>query len=312
MKNKFYFGLLIALLTAFSACSDEKAKEVVGRYAPDHDGLINKMKEGTSDQPFPEEAVYDIINKIPSPLETSKLIKESGAIYNESMLNDVNHSKDYSNKFTQAINLGVYSSNLGYINMYSNYNASLNYLGSIKDLAEELHVSQFFDFTTIRRLATNNENIDSILQISTAGFEKMNQFLKSEGRDEISVLIVVGGWIESLHILTEVAEKSPTPAIIERIGEQKMFLADLATIVGLYENFGYFNQIVQDIEELKIAYEDVTIKIVPGKDITTVKDGVLVIESTSMSQADVSNESLKQITNTVRKIRSIIISTDEK
>ena len=104
---------------------------------------------------IPREMLYEIIQQIPSPLEISNLIKESGAIYSEELLNPVENSKNYVNKYSQAINLGVYGTDLGYINMYSKYQASIVYLEAVRELSEVLSIGQFFDFSTIARLAAN-------------------------------------------------------------------------------------------------------------------------------------------------------------
>lgn len=304
MKKGLKLSMALAISMSMVACGSSESEDEMA-LVKDAEPKVEAAET------FPEDALYEIINEIPSPLETSALIHESGALYNESMLNDVDNSDGYTTKYSQAVNLGIYSTNLGYINMYSNYSASLNYLGAIKDLAEELRVSQFFDFATIKRLASNNENIDSILQISTSGFDQMNNYLRSEGRDEISVLILVGGWVEALYILTDVASKSPTPALIERIGEQKIFIEDIATVVGLYESHGYFNQIASDIEDLKTAYETVTIEYVEGEQKTTVIDGVPVVENTSESKIVMADNSLALITGRIQKIRKALIDVNE-
>ena len=235
MRLSFKTSLIFTIIIGLISCGGEDSSK-------DLDLLENDNKATKKELSVSSEALYEVIHQIPSPLEISKLIEESGAVYNEDMLNEVDNSEEYSNKYAQAINLGVYGTDLGYINMYTSYTSSLIFLGAIKDLAEDLRVSQFFDFTTIRRLASNSENIDSILFISTDGFDKMNDYLQSEGRDDVSILMLVGGWLEALYILSQVNEANPTPELTERIGEQKVFFDKIVFLVDLYKEDTYFKK----------------------------------------------------------------------
>ena len=257
------------------------------------------------------EFLYEIIQKIPSPLEISSLIKESGAHYNEDILNDVNNSSEYNNKYTQAVNLGVFGTDLGYINIYSKYAASMSFLGAVKDLADELRIGQFFDFTTISRLASNSENIDSILYISTSGFDNMNGYLKEQGRDEIAILMLVGGYVEALYVLTQVSKRYPTPELIERVGEQKILLEDLAAVVAMYKEDRYFARLHDHFLELQSVYDKVKITYVQGEREMIEVDGMLVIRDNNQSIVDIDDVTLEKITKIARRIRLTIVSTDE-
>ena len=132
------------------------------------------------------------------------------------------------------------------------------------------------------------------------------------GSDEISVLILVGGWVEALYILSTVAETSPSEELIERIGEQQMFLDDLLMIVSLYESHGYFNKIASDIEDLKSAYAGVKIEYTEGEQTTKVVDGVPVVEMSGSSKVVIDDATLKKITTRVKKIRSTLIEANAK
>lgn len=272
-----------------------------------------EMQENTlkPETDFPRERLYEIIQQIPSPLEISNLIRESGANYNEKMLNDVDNADEYTNKYTQAVNLGIYGTDLGYINIYSKYAASMIYLGSVKDLASELRIGQFFDFNTISRLATNSENIDSILYISTSGFDNMSAYLRQQERDDVSVLMLVGGWIEALYVISQVAKRYPSPALRERIGEQKILLEDLALIVGLYKHDSYFKRIHEDFELLRQEFEGVTIQYIEGEREMVEVDGMLVIQDNNQSVVKVDDDTLKKITKIVHRIRTFLVETDE-
>ena len=62
--------------------------------------------------------VLEVGNKlfnVPSPVEMALLIKETEGSFNEEWLHSPSSVSSYSTKFQQAINLGVYSADLGYL-----------------------------------------------------------------------------------------------------------------------------------------------------------------------------------------------------
>src|SRR5687768_1496297 len=62
--------------------------------------------------------VNDILHRIPSPLEISVLLKESGRKYNAGFLNAPDNLSRYNTNYKRALNLGIYGTDLGYTNIY--------------------------------------------------------------------------------------------------------------------------------------------------------------------------------------------------
>lgn len=303
MKTRITY-LLISFCLMFLACGPSDDAKYFKK-------LVELEQVLEPSEPVERGELYRIIQQIPSPLEISNLIRESGAKYNENILNDVGNADDYTNKYTQAVNLGVYGTDLGYINIYSKYAASMIYLGSVKDLANELRIGQFFDFNTISRLASNSENIDSILYISTSGFDNMSSYLRDQGRDDVSVLMLVGGWVEALHVITQITKRNPTDELIERVGEQKILLDDIVKIVGYYKHDRYFARIHEELEALRLEMENVRIEIVEGEPEMVEEDGMMIIIDRSESIVKMDKETLNKITKIVFSLRTFLVETDE-
>src|SRR5688572_12452045 len=169
------------------------------------------------------QVIGQILQGIPAPLEISVLLKESGKKYNGGFLNSPDNLSKYNSNYKRALNLGIYGTDLGYTNIYEQNQDGIKYMGSIKELADGLSIGQFFDLETIGRLATNSKNLDSLLLITTQNFNSINNFLQSQDRANLSVLLLTGGWVEALHVLCEVAKSNPTnKELQETIGEQKI------------------------------------------------------------------------------------------
>ena len=297
-KGFLFLSAMLVLLFSCATGTEDRMEELL------KESEEQKVKPELE---VPREMLYEIIQQIPSPLEISNLIKQSGAVYSEEILNPVEHSKNYVNKYAQAINLGIYGTDLGYINIYSKYQASIVYLAAVREMSEELRIGQFFDFTTIARLAANSSEIDSILYISTQGFDNMNVYLKEQGRDEISILLLVGGWLEAVYILTEVASKYPSDELYERLGDQKIMLDDLILIMSLYKGDPYFEKISKSFEVLKEAFSSAEISYIQGERTISEVDGVLVIEDNNKSIVKISEVQVDNIKKVVHELRNELV-----
>lgn len=257
-----------------------------------------------------EEVIGDIIQQVPSPLEISVLIKESGNNYNNKFLNPAENSSQYSSNFKQALNLGIYGTDLGYTNIYEQNQDALFYLSSIRDLAEDLSIGQFFDFNTISRLATNSKNLDSLLLITTQNFNNINSYLQNQERENLSVLILTGGWLEALHISNQVLAMNPNSKDLQvRIGEQKIILENIMLLLSFYEGKDpHITDLIKDMKRLQKEFDKVNISYTYAESTFEEVNGVLMIKDNSTSKVTVTDQILDSINKVTKSIRKKIIS----
>lgn len=254
------------------------------------------------------EVIADIIQQVPSPLEISYLLKDAGTHYDYNILNDPNKVSNYSSNFAKALNLGIYGTDLGYANIYEENQDAILYLNSIKGLANDLSIGQFFDFATIGRLALNSKNLDSLLLITTQNFNSINSYLQENQRSNLSVLILTGGWLEALHITCQIAVKNPdNEKLVEKIGEQKIILDNIRLMLGFYTQdpsiADFHNQIValeKEFAQIEIIYTYVP---------PTMEDvnGILVVTDNSSTTINITQENVAAIREKVISIREKII-----
>lgn len=264
--------------------------------------------EAKEERMISDEAISSILNSIPSPLEISSMIKETGGEYQKSLLNKADNSGDYNSSFKRAVNLGIYSTDLGYINIYNENTDALSYLSSVKDLADGLNIGHFFDMVTIRRLASNSNNIDSLLQITTNNFEKINHFLQENKRAEQSVLILSGGWLEALNISCQVYKKNPNQAMKEKIAEQKIILDQLLLLLSNYPNDPNAVRLTEDFKRLNEVFNQIEIINIYKEPTMKEVNGMLVIVDESESKINVKEENIQDITRITEEIRNNLIS----
>lgn len=274
---------------------------------PDDQAFLNSLDSAKKGPTIDEEVIGSILQQIPSPLEISVLLKESGTKYNFSLLNSPDNLSKYNSNFKKALNLGVYGTDLGYTNIYQQNQDGIKYLASIKQLANELNIGQFFDIETIGRLATNSKNLDSLLLITTQNFNDINKYLQTQGRANLSVLLLTGGWLEAMQITCQVAAKDPkNKELREKVGEQKIILEQIVLLYSFYKDDENMASLLKDMEALKGAFDKINITYTYKESTMEIVNGVAVIKDNSTTTIDITDKDVQEITRLTNDIRNKI------
>jgi len=299
MKSSFYTILLSLLLVA---CGGNKK--------PDLEDIEESLaSEEQSTPQISSENIKSILASIPHPLELSVHVQESGINYNASYLNSTDNYGNYNSSNKKAINLGIYGTDLGYTNIYSQIQDGLDYLSVVSKLSDDLNIGQFLDFKSLKRLTDNNSNLDSLLMITNQNFDNINNHFIAQNKSSLSALLLTGGWLEALHItnqvtLTQMGNKN----LRERIGEQKIVLDNIVLLLTVYgEQDKQIADLLNDMKKLEKAYEHVTISYKYEESSSKIVDGVLEIVSTSTSEVKITDEDIAKISAVVEEVRNKVI-----
>lgn len=292
-------GLLLGLIT--SCGSGNKS---------DDEALEEALAETQLEDQVISGEVNDILHRIPSPLEISVLLKESGRQYDGAFLNSPDNISRYNTNYKRALNLGIYGTDLGYTNIYAQSQDGIRYMSTIKSLANDLSIGQFFEMETIGRLVSNSHNMDSLLLITTQNFNTINHYLQSQNRSHLSVLLLTGGWLEALHITCEVAKSNPGNAQLEEtIGGQKIILENIIHLLSYYkDNDKNMAALLRDLEKLQQSFNKVTITTTYKPSTYKVVNGVMVVKDNSSSTVEITEADIADIRSITQNIRTKIIS----
>ncbi|MCX7985912.1 MAG: hypothetical protein N2662_03130 [Bacteroidales bacterium] len=253
------------------------------------------------------EAVKSITENISSPIEIAALIKEMGVPFNRDFLAPTDYVSNYSTNYAQAFALGVFSADLGYLNMYNKTGSVIDYLTTIKNLADAINVGQYFDFATLKRLASNSSNVDSLKYISVHSFNQIDQNLRQRKRGNLSALIIAGAWLEGIYITIQVSKIKPDPKLLEKIGEQKIILSDLMTLLASYAKDPIFKNYVNEFNSIKAKFDEVQITYEQGEPVTVVENGMMTVVQKDRSIVHITTQQLNDISQTVELIRNRLI-----
>ncbi len=243
---------------------------------------------------------------IPSPYEIAFLIKNSKLDFDKNLLNPYNKSHNYTNSFQKALNLGVYGANLGYLNVFEQNSEAIQYFSVIKILSQELGIENAFDKQTITRVENNLGNKDSLMFIISNSYRKADQYLKDNNRNDIGVLILAGGWLESTYTIAQLAQTSHNKDITTRIGEQKHPLDNLIKILSPYYNQSKeYADLIDALIDLAYDFDGIDINYSYSAPTVDVKNKLTVINS--KSELLMTDQQLKTISDKISAIRKKIV-----
>nr|WP_320120218.1 hypothetical protein [uncultured Marinifilum sp.] len=248
----------------------------------------------------------NILFSLPSPYHISLLLEKSEISYNKDLLNSTKKASDYIDNFSKAVNFGVYGSDLGYINIYKQTQDAASYFAVLKILSQEVGLYNAMDKTTVKRIENNIENRDSLLIIISNTYRKIDNYLKDNNRENTGALILAGGWVESIYLLTQQISKHPNKALMSRISEQKRPLENLIKLLVPYSNESkdyYF--LVDRLIDLAYTFDEIEEQYKYVAPITDSKKKLTIVKS--KSELIMSKKQLTEISEKVRKIREYII-----
>jgi len=303
MKTLRSFPLIVALIMVAVSCNSRKNSEA--------EAFLTSMdNEPAEEVGISNEVIGELVQQIPSPVEISVLLKESSTGYLNDILSSHSKSSDYNTNFQKAVNLGIYGTDLGYSNVFEQSMESLNYLGAVKNLADELRLGQFFNLETFSNLARNKNNLDTLLLLTTENFNKINNYLREQKRANLSILLLTGGWVEALHIACQTYAKDPVNEVLrEKIGEQKITLESLNLLLSYYaKNNEDMRKLNEDLVALNEAFDKVEINYTKAEPKVEVVNGVMVITDNSSSNIILSDEVVSEITTATQNVRNILTS----
>lgn len=289
---------LVGLVIGFSSCGEEVSteKEKV---------IVEENVEDTTFLDMPELDA-DMAYSVPTPNELFAVIKESGVLYDGSILNSPDNIEKYSSKKIQALNFGVYFADLAFASSFEENASILSYFGTIKVLSDELGISNALDAAIYEKaqMSLESNDSDSLLFLSNDTYFQAYSYLEENERGSTLALIVLGGWIESLYIMTNLGAYEEGSNLVARIGEQKLTVGNLMGFMMKYQDDSNVAEVMEelaDIEELFWSFEEEV-----GDDVSTSQEGDVYVLSGG-STIMVSAEQYEKLKELVSKLRNEII-----
>lgn len=303
MRSFILLVLIILIFAASFSCNFNKDQNSQDSFdIPDSVGIVETSL-------LQKEAMTEVVSNLASPVEVAAMLSNLGIAFRGDLLSSTEQVKSLNTNFHRALALGALGADLGYLNMYKKNNKALDYLSSINYLADELNVGQFFDFKTLKRLSENKHDLDSLMYQSVHSFNEMNSYLEESHRGNISALVITGLWLEGFYLATQISMEQNNAILNESIGEQKIIIEDLFTILENYETDTAFQNLIRELTLLKEEFAEVKISYEAGEpEMIEDENGMLVVIQNETSIVNISDEQLRKIVLKTEEIRNHFIN----
>ena len=262
------FGLMVGIVGCSNSDKKTDTSTTVDEEQVQKENLVKEVKK--------------VMFSLPSPVETTLLLKQAGAGYDEALLNPTSNSTKYNTDKQKALNLGVYGADLSYASIFEQDQTIMQYMQVSKKLAIGLDLLAAIDQSIIDRLEANHDNRDSVIRIISETFLNSNSTLKEDNRPEMAALILAGGWVEALYLATQLTKDvEKDKALVERIVEQKLSFSELTQLLGQYtEQNADIAAVVAQLQGVSKAFDEIEIVKSGIETVTDEASGTTVLKAT--------------------------------
>jgi hypothetical protein len=144
-----------------------------------------------------------------------------------------------------------------------------------------------------------------MLVLTSVAYRTVDSYLKNNDRNDISGLVLAGGWIESLYFATNVYKVKKDEFIKVRIAEQKSSLQSLIKLLTQFYSQPEYTEFVDALNDLSTVFGGVTFKYIYEKPTTDADKKMTTINS--KSEVTISDEQIESISQKIKTIRTGIV-----
>ena len=253
----------------------------------------------------PVGGIKRVFYDLASPVELTEFILYSKSTFNPNILNSTINTTKYSTNIKQALNMGVYGTDLIYCRMYNQKQDAIKYLSVIKTFTQELGIPKSDISNTLGSAENFIEKKDSLYILIRKAYSDADKYLNKNDRDNIASLIYFGAWTESLYIATNMYKEPEVDkkVIGLHIAQQKFAINNLLKLLSNTLESPDITHYAILVKKLKKIYDGIDIVIDKKKSkIDTLTKTIIINEDKTV----VTPEQIEEITIAVRRIRADI------
>ena len=220
--------ILSFLVGTFFSCESSNSESLT-------DEVAVELEENIVSEPIVDDGIS---YQVPTPNELFAVLKYADIKYDNTVVNDIANVNSYSTKSAKALNFGVYAADLAYASSLGSSNDASDYFETIKKLSADLGVENALDEAIMSRIQSNMEaaNGDSLFYLSNETYYKAYSYQEQNDRADVLGMIVMGGWVEGLNIMLNVADSEEGSELSSRIADQKLTMSNLMVFATRLQN----------------------------------------------------------------------------
>lgn len=293
---KSLLSVLLAGLFLFSCGGDNKKTQ--GQLDAEAEVFDNAEKQLLNE-------IDKVIEDMPSPSDVPYMLMATGEDFNKDLVNPLeNATKYYNSADKAAMNLGAYSTDIGYLSSYDQVQDALKYLETCQKLADQIGIASAFELELMEQFEANLGNKDSLASLIDLAMLTAHQKLQATDRLSMVALILSGSYIEGLYLSCMVLETYPEDLLPEAqknlileplvrvIIDQRKALDDIIILLKDLESDPIIANVIAEFDILKQLYEadlkDIDDRIANGDKTLVLSKALLIdiINETKRIRAD--------------------------
>jgi uncharacterized protein YfcZ (UPF0381/DUF406 family) len=235
--------------------------------------------------------------------------------FDGSLLNPIERADEYLDSKAKSTNLGVYMADLAYSALFGRHEEALNFLETVKSLAEEISINEAVDESMIDKARENVEFLDSLYNISNDAFINIIGYCEKNGRSNTVVMISAGAFVESLFFaVSMIDDYSTADLLLQHLADQKYTIDNFMMFAKSVESDDpVVKSTISDLEQIKSIYDGITtgtggVTIKPASDSDSKQPKKLVIGGADKaSQPSISEDEFNALKAAVIELRNNIV-----
>ena len=201
---------------------------------------------------------FDLIRiNIPRPWELTSRLSKAKINYNKNFLLSSAKAGSFSSNYHKAIGAGAIGADIYISVSYNQPQDALENLNNIGKIATDLGINSAFDTEFLKELLSSVSKQDTFQLMLDKAFDKAEKNLRSNQRVATAVLMVAGGWIESLYVTVEGLSTNPngehTKPVYESISNHTRAFNYIFQLLDTYKSNPDCAKFIQEIAASKSA-----------------------------------------------------------
>jgi len=251
MKRKYRpFAMLVILvsLSLMTGCKSGSQK------AP---GSIDEKE--TAEIVDRLETIKQVYHLCPSPAEMLSVIDVSDLSFDGDLLNPVENVDKYLDSKSRTLALGTYITDLAYAALFGRHEETLDYLETVRTVAEEIRVTGAINDEIIEKAKNNVEYLDTLFSISNEAFINMLFFCERNNRPNTIIMLSSGAFIESLYLAVNLVDDYENAGyVMQHLADQKYAIDNLMVFGGsLSSTDPNIQAVLDELQPLKEIYDGI-------------------------------------------------------
>jgi len=199
-KSGILITVTLSILTILgTSCNNQESTDTANTNTTNNESTANDAAHSIEIDTV--ELDYEFLP--PSPIQIAAILKKANMPYEDGLTNPTSNSANYSTKFKQTLNFGVYACDLAYCVTNDKYEEAGSYLKASKDLSTKIGLSAIYQSgNLIERFEKNIGNQDSILEILFHVQMLTDDYIHDNELRDLSVIYFTGAWVEGMEIGT--------------------------------------------------------------------------------------------------------------